>query len=254
MPYLDRSGVQIYYEDQGSGPPILLSHGYSATLRMWDAQVAALSDRYRVIRWDMRGHGASDSPDDAAAYSREATVADMAALLGACRVERAVIGGLSLGGYMSLAFYMAHPDRVRALMLFDTGPGYKKPEARAEWNRLAEGYAVALETQGLGALGYGAEVSVATHRSAQGLAHAARGILAQRDAQVIESLARIAVPTLLVVGSEDKPFLGATEYMAAKIPGARKVIVAGAGHAANLEEPEAFNAAVASFLDGLNVH
>jgi pimeloyl-ACP methyl ester carboxylesterase len=253
MPYLDRNGVQIYYEDHGTGPAILLTHGYGATLRMWDPQVAAFGDLYRIIRWDMRGHGASDSPDDPATYSHGATVADMVAMLDACGIECAVIGGLSLGGYMSLAFHAAHPERVRALMLFDTGPGYKNAEARAQWNRLAEGYAVGLETRGLAALGDGAEVRVATHRSAQGLAHAARGMLAQRDTRVIESLPGIAVPTLLIAGSEDKPFLGATEYMAAKISGARKVIIAGAGHASNLEQPDAFSAAVASFLDGLNL-
>ena len=110
---------------------------------------------------------------------------------------------------------------------------------------------MAFETRGLNALGAGAEVRVATHRSAQGLAHAARGMLAQRDGQVIESLPRIAVPTLLIAGSEDRPFLPATDYMAAKIPGARKVIVERAGHTPNLERPDAFNAAVASFLGNL---
>ena len=253
MPYLQRDGVRIYYEDQGTGPPVLLTHGYTATLRMWDPQVAALADRCRIICWDMRGHGASDSPDDPAAYSHEATVADMSAILDACAVERAVIGGLSLGGFMSLLFHLAHPERVRALMLFDTGPGYKKDDARAQWNRLAEGYALRFETQGLAALGAGTEVRVATHRSAQGLAHAARGMLAQSDARVIESLPRITVPTLLVAGSEDKPFLPAMDYMAAKIPGATKLVIEGAGHAPNLERPQAFNQAVASFLERLGI-
>jgi len=253
MSYLQRDGVRIYYEDRGAGPAVLLTHGYTATLRMWDPQVAALADRYRIICWDMRGHGASDSPDDPAAYSHEATVADMTAILDACAVERAVIGGLSLGGFMSLLFHLVHPERVRALMLFDTGPGYKKDDARAEWNRLAEGYALGFEAQGLAALGTGTEVRVATHRSAQGLAHAARGMLAQRDARVIESLPRIAVPTLLIAGSEDKPFLPAMDYLAAKIPGATKLVIEGAGHASNLERPEAFNQAVASFLDRLGM-
>ena len=251
MPYLDCDGVRIAYEEAGNGPAILFTHGYSATLRMWDPQVAALSDRYRIIRWDMRGHGASDSPDDPHAYSHALTVGDMAAILDACGVQRAVVGGLSLGGFMSLAFHLAHPHRVRALMLFDTGPGYKNDDARAGWNRLAEEYAVAFETRGLDALGAGAEVRIAPHRSAQGLAHAARGMLAQRDGQVITSLPRIAVPTLLIAGSEDKPFLAAMDYMAAKIPRARKVIVEGAGHTPNLERAATFNAAVASFLADL---
>jgi pimeloyl-ACP methyl ester carboxylesterase len=138
---------------------------------------------------------------------------------------------------------------MRALMLFDTGPGYKNEAGRAEWNRLAESYARRFERDGLAALGSGAEVRIARHRSAQGLAHAARGILAQKDARAIEALPSISVPTLLVVGSEDKPFLTGMDYMARKIPGARKVVIEDAGHTPNLEKPEAFNQAVASFLD-----
>jgi len=125
MPYLDRDGLNIYYEDHGQGPAILLSHGYSATSRMWAGQIAALAPRYRVVVWDMRGHGESDCPEDPAGYSEALTVEDMTALLRKCGIERAVIGGLSLGGYMSLAFHLAHPEMLRALMLFDTGPGFR---------------------------------------------------------------------------------------------------------------------------------
>ncbi|MBI1815005.1 MAG: alpha/beta fold hydrolase [Deltaproteobacteria bacterium] len=248
MPYVDRNGVRIYYEDRGAGPAILLTHGYTATLRMWDRQVDAFADRYRMICWDMRGHGESDSPDDAGAYSHAATVADMTAILDTCGVAEAIVGGLSLGGFMSLAFHLAHRDRVRALMLFDTGPGYKKDDGRAQWNRLAESYAARFEAQGLAALGNSSEVRVAKHHSAQGLAHAARGMLAQRDAAVIEALPHIAVPTLLLAGANDKPFLAGMDYMAAKIPTATKVLIDDAGHAPNIEQPAAFNEAVASFL------
>ena len=250
MPYLDRDGVRIYYEERGTGPAVLLSHGYSASARMWRGQMDALADRYHLIAWDMRGHDRSDSPDNLALYTHEATIADMAAVMDACRVRRAVVGGLSLGGYMSLAFHLAHPERVVALMLFDTGPGYKRDEPRNEWNRMADTRAATLEKEGLAAAGAAsAEVRVAQHRSAQGLAHAARGMLAQRDGRVIESLASIRVPTLVLVGEKDQAFLSATDYMAAKIPGAEKVIIANAGHASNIDQPAAFNAAVRSFLD-----
>jgi pimeloyl-ACP methyl ester carboxylesterase len=249
MPYLDRDGVKIYYEHGGTGPALLLTHGYSASARMWQGQMKALSDRYHVISWDMRGHDRSDSPDDPALYSHAASVADMAAVLDACSARRAVIGGLSLGGFMSLAFNLAHPERVIALMLFDTGPGYKKDGPREEWNRMADNMARALESKGLEAMSAGAEVRVAHHRSAQGLARAARGMLAQKDGSVIESLPSIKVPTLVLVGENDKQFLTATDYMAAKIPGAEKVVLADAGHAANIDQPLAFNAAVRVFLD-----
>ena len=250
MAELVRDGVRISYEARGDGPALLLSNGYSATARMWDGQLAAFATRYRVITWDMRGHGQSDSPDDPAAYSEEATVADMAAILDATEVDRAAIGGLSLGGYMSLAFHAAHRDRTAALLLFDTGPGYRKEEPRAGWNARAERAAQAFDARGLEALGRSAEVRVSTHRSARGLALAARGMMAQRDARIIDSLATIGVPTLVLVGEDDTAFLAPADYMAAKIPGATKVVLAGAGHAANIDQPDAFNAAVLEFLGG----
>jgi len=251
MAYLDRDGVRLFYEVSGSGRPVLLTHGYSATAEMWRGQVAALAERHQVIVWDMRGHGQSDSPDDPAAYSEEATVADMAAILDACGADRAVVGGLSLGGYMSLSFNLTHTDRVAALMLFDTGPGFKKDEARADWNAMAERYAHSFEKRGFEALGGSAEVRVSTHRSPQGLANAARGMLSQRDGSVITSLPEIAVPTLVLVGADDQPFLAGTDYMAAKIPKANKVVLENAGHASNIDQPAAFNAAVLDFLSEL---
>lgn len=251
MPNLEREGVRIYYEDHGKGLPVLLSHGYGATSQMWGGQLEAFQDRYRIIVWDMRGHGQSDYPQAQTAYSEAHTVADMAAVLDACRVERAVIGGLSLGGYSSLAFYLRHPDMVRALLLFDTGPGYKRDEAREEWNIRAGQRADKLEAEGLAARGDSEEVRISTHRSADGLAKAARGMLTQHDARVIGSLEAIQVPTLVLVGAQDTRFLAATDYMANKISGARKAIIADAGHASNINQPAAFNEAVGAFLDGL---
>jgi pimeloyl-ACP methyl ester carboxylesterase len=248
MATLDRDGVQIHYEVAGNGDPILLSHGYSATSAMWADQVTALKDRYTVVTWDMRGHGQSDSPEDQSFYSEAHTVADMKALLDTLGFTKAVIGGLSLGGYMSLAFHLAHPEMTRALMLFDTGPGYKSDSARAQWNETAERRAVRLEQQGLASTPQSDEVRLARHRSADGLARAARGMLKQFDARVIESLPRIGVPTLVLVGEKDTPYHAATDYMSAKIPNARKVVIADAGHAANLHQPAAFNAAVEVFL------
>jgi pimeloyl-ACP methyl ester carboxylesterase len=251
MAKLDRDGVAIHYEVYGHGPAVLLSHGYSATCRMWDGQIAALQDRYQLIVWDMRGHGQSDYPRDPGAYSEHATVEDMAAILRACAHQRAVIGGLSLGGYMSLAFHRLHPAMTRALMIFDTGPGFRNADSREAWNQRARQRADDLDARGLAALGSSDEVRMSQHRDASGLAGAARGMLTQRDDSVIASLETIAVPSLVLVGSNDTNFLAATDYMARKIPGARKVVIEGAGHAANLHQPAAFNGAVESFLAGL---
>lgn len=248
------NGVEIEYQDGGHGSPVLLGHGYSATGRMWDGQRAALGDRCRIVSWDMRGHGQSESPADPAQYSAALTVADMRALLRHCRIDRAVIGGLSLGGYMSLAFYRAHPDMVRALVICDSGPGYRNAEARAAWNTRAHERAAELESRGLDALaGRSREMREAMghHRSAQGLAHAARGMLAQQDSAVIDSLPSIGVPTLVIVGDRDQPFLAPCEYMAKKIPGARLEVIPDAGHSSNLDQPAVFNRVLASFLQSL---
>jgi len=251
MPYIEREGVQIHYEAAGSGPPELITHGFGSSTKAWEGQAETLSDAYRIITWDMRGHAGTDSPVDPAQYSEAATVDDMAAILDHLGIEKAVIGGLSLGGYMSLAFNLKYSERVRALMLFDTGPGYNNPKGREAWNETAFRRAERFEQKGLDALGQGAEVRISVHRSAEGLAKAARGMLAQFNDSVIRSLEQIEVATLVLVGANDEPFLGATDYMANKIPGATKVVIPGAGHASNLDQPAAFDAAVREFLGSL---
>jgi pimeloyl-ACP methyl ester carboxylesterase len=252
MPYLDRTGTGIYYAvtpSPGNRTPLLLSHGYGASSAMWEPNVAALAADRPVITWDMRGHGRSDSPDDPEQYSHAACVADMAALLDQAGAERAVLGGLSLGGFLSLEFVLEHPYRVDAVMLFDTGPGYRSDQGRQQWNDRAFKTADRLERDGIMALGGSAEADYG-HRSARGLALAARGMLAQQDGRVMEALPSVKVPVLVLVGARDKAFRPAADYLTAKIPGAVKVVVPDAGHVSNADQPELFNQAVLEFLAG----
>ena len=252
MPKIDRNGVKIHYEVYGDGPALILTHGYSSTSAMWEGQIEALSKHHKLVLWDMRGHGKSDYPADPNAYSEALTIGDIAALLDQIGTRRAIAGGLSLGGYMSLAFYRTHPERVAALLIIDTGPGFKKDEARTAWNKRAHETAERFERDGLSVLkSLSRERSSVTHRDARGLALAARGMLTQRDASVMEVLPKIAVPSLIVVGADDTPFLAASDYMAAKIPGAKKVVIPSAGHAVNIDQPQAFIDAVLPFLGGL---
>ena len=132
-------------------------------------------------------------------------------------------------------------------------PGFRKDEAREEWNKRALASAdLYYEKEGLASLkSFSRERATAKHRSAEGLMLAARGMLTQRDARVINSLPEIKVPSLIIVGAEDKPFLAAADYMERKIPAARKVIIPVAGHAVNLDQPKTFLEAVLPFLDGL---
>ncbi|WP_219818494.1 alpha/beta fold hydrolase [Mycobacterium kansasii] len=253
MNRLQRDGVTLavrVHNPLARGVPVLLTHGFGATAGMWEPNVDALSVDRPVIVWDQRGHGSSDAPDDIDAYSEQLGVADMAAILDAAGTDRAVLGGMSLGGYLSLAFHLVHPQRVAALVLVDTGPGYRNDEARAKWNAWVERRARQLERGGAPA-DVSPELTQAVHEHPEGLPRAARGVMAQKDARVITSLDSITVPTLVIVGAQDTDYLAAADYMARKIPTARKVVIENARHAANMDQPEAFNIAVREFLDHL---
>ena len=252
MPIAQLEGFDIAYEASGDGPAVLFTHGYQASGAMWDAQRTALEPRYRVITWDMRGHGGSGAPDDASLYSHELLVADMRALLQSLGESQAVLVGHSLGGFASLRCYLDYPQMVRGLVLYGSGPGYRDAEARGKWNETAERFANSVETKGLEILKRaGPDVATARHSSALGLAHAGRRRLAQFDSRVMDAINEITAPTLVVVGSEDKAFRRSSEYMAKKIPGARLEVIEGAGHAANMQKPDEFNAIVLKFLDDL---
>jgi pimeloyl-ACP methyl ester carboxylesterase len=250
MPVLDRPAGGIRYHVSGAGSPaVLLSHGFAATSAMFSANTPIVAARHQVITWDLRGHGGSESPADSRSYSPHVLLDDMVALLTHCGLNRAVLGGHSLGGYLSLDFALRFPDRVAGLVLIDTGPGFRNDAARDDWNRRAERTAARLAERGLAAVGSSAELHASEHRDASGLIQAARYTLTQRDSHVLDGLPRIAVPALVVVGSQDDPFLAAADYMTAKIPQARKVIIPGAGHAPNVDKPELFDAELRRFLD-----
>lgn len=249
MRQLDRDGVRISWDMVGTGPAILLTHGYMASGHMWQPNIPALAVDHTVISWDNRGHGASDYPDDPAAYSPELALADMNALLDAAEVEQAVILGMSMGGYLSLRFQAFHPERTAGLVAVDCGPGFKRAEGREGWNKLANGYGDSFESGSLDALDRTrTEIKDAPHRDTFGLARVARGMLTQHDDKVMTSLPEVAVPALVIVGELDHRFIPGSEYMAAKIPGARYEVIPAAGHASNMDQPAAFNKVLVDFL------
>jgi pimeloyl-ACP methyl ester carboxylesterase len=152
---------------------------------------------------------------------------------------------------MSLAFHLDHPERVEALVLCGTTPGFRHHESRVASNFRANSRAHSLEVKGLEALGRGREVRFAVHRSALGLAAAARGMLVQHDGLLIDLLPTVTAPTLIVVGSDDSEHFAAANMMTAMIPGAQRVVIQAAGAISNIEQPRAFNRAVATFIDQL---
>jgi len=247
MPKKKINGIDLYYEEHGQGYAVVFLHGFSSTHQAWTPQVPDLSKEVRFITYDARGHGLSDSPEKAEDYSADIVVEDLFQLLGDLGIDQAVVGGLSMGGYESLRFYLTHPDKVKALIIMDTGPGYKNPEHREAWNQDREAVAKQLETRGIEVL-LDDEMTenrreILRKQNPIGLAHMCRKVVAQHDSRVIENLSEIKVPSLILVGESDTPFIPAAHYMAKKITDSELVIIPNAGHSANVDNPEAFNRA-----------
>jgi pimeloyl-ACP methyl ester carboxylesterase len=262
-------GLALYAEAHGDGPPVVLSCGYATTHENFRPQVAPLvAAGFRVLLWDYRGHGRSEAPADPTAYSIEQVVDDLGRVLEALGGGApAVVGGLSLGGLVSLHFALAHPERVHALVLLDSGPGFKKPEAAARWQAQVERTGEILRSKGMAALTHGKAASTAIGRHPE--LPAARAAAAAIEAQdpdavaefgarvagpappVIDRLGEIDLPALVLVGAEDAAYLRAGEVMAARLPRAHHVVIPEAGHIANIEQEAAFNRALLGFLEAL---
>lgn len=257
MPEVKVNNIELYYEVHGQGYPVVFLHGFSSTHKLWQSQVPLLSREYRFVIYDARGHGQSESPPSVDQYSADIVVEDLFQLLGSLGIEKTVVGGLSMGGYESLRFYLRHPEMVTALILMDTGPGYRNPTRMEEWNRQQEERANLFETRGIEVLtaeaAGGTRSDIVLEQDPIGLAHMARKVVAQHDSLVIESLGEIKVPTLIVVGENDAPFLAAAQYMSRTIPDVQNVIIPEAGHASNVDNTEVFNRTVLDFLGKLNL-
>jgi pimeloyl-ACP methyl ester carboxylesterase len=253
-------GTAIEYDVRGEGPAVLLLHAFPLGLFAWDAQAEALAATHRVVRFDARGFGGSAVGD--APLTMERIADDGAALLDHLGIGKAIVGGCSMGGYAAFAFVRRHPQRLAGLVLQDTRAGADDAEGKANRATLAAkvlaGGAPAAVEAFLPKL-----VGETTHRerpglvaglrerilstSPKGVANALHGLAARADSR--ETLPTIAVPTLVIVGAEDvltPPAEAAT--MAAAIPRARLDVVPRAGHLANLENPDAVNAALRAFL------
>ncbi len=210
MPKIKVNGIELYYEVHGQGYPVVLLHGFSSTVDGWREQIPVLSREYQLILYDARGHGQSESPPSPDRYSADIVVEDLFELLKALKIEKAVVGGLSMGGYETLRFYMRHPEAVTALILIDTGPGYRNAAHREEWNRWNEERIKVLETQGLEAyLALSSAYPMSHQRSREdrlklnpiGLINMGRKVMMQHDSLVIENLNQIKVSAQEVLDS-----------------------------------------------------
>jgi pimeloyl-ACP methyl ester carboxylesterase len=258
MPHADVNGQRIYFEDSGgTGLPLVLGHGLLMDHEMFEPQVAALRDRYRVITWDARGHGLTEAAADDFSYWDSAE--DLRALLDHLEIERAVVGGMSQGGFSALRFALRYPERVVGLVLLNTQAGLEDPEKLPQYEMMLDVWVDEglndVIAEAIAATIIGPNRGESPAWMAKWKARPAteqRWIfrtLVNRD-DLSDRLGDITAPALVVHGEEDIAIdLPRAEAMAAGLPGARPlVLVPGAGHAANLTHPEPVNHAIADFL------
>jgi pimeloyl-ACP methyl ester carboxylesterase len=256
--------INFDYRDEGAGIPVIFVHAFPLNQTMWDEQLDALKRHCRVITMDLRGFGKSDMPDSACSMDQMAS--DVRGLMHALDIDRAVLAGLSMGGYVSLAFYRNYPEAVRGLVLADTRATADTTEARERRFKSAE----KAEREGARAiaddmipllLGRSTVESrpgivqrvraMIEANSPRAIAAAQRGMAERRDSMDI--LAGIDLPTLILVGSEDTLTPAAdAQAMGARIHGSRMQVIEGAGHLSNLEQPAQFNSIVIEFLETMN--
>ncbi|OEJ40008.1 hydrolase [Streptomyces agglomeratus] len=250
-------GLTVGYTDEGSGPPLVLVHGHPFDRTMWAPQVDAFTPTHRVIAPDLRGYGESDVVPGITPLSSFAD--DIAALLDHLGIERAVLGGLSMGGQIVMECYRLFPHRITGLVLADTFPAAETQEGKRSRNAaadrlLAEGMkGYADEVLDRMVAPYNTEAAAHVHRmmtaaSPEGAAAALRGRAQRSDYR--DLLTRVSVPTLVVVGRDDTytPVADA-EAMHAAIPGSTLAVIESSAHLPNLERPGAFNAVLRDHLD-----
>lgn len=252
----------LHVEAVGQGPGIVLAHGFGGSARNWRPQLRTLRARYRVAVYDARGHARSEAPDDPAAYREAALVDDLGRAAAATGDARPVVGGLSMGAAVALRYALAHPERVRALVLASppAGPGSGRGVAAH-----ALAFAAAIEREGLEAAGarfvWGRESGLDAAGAAlvrQGflehaphaLAHTLREFLAQLEPAetLAPRLSALALPVLLVAGGRDAASLPVCQQLAKALPAAELQVIPDAGHVVNLAAPVAFDAALLAFL------
>lgn len=251
----------------GTGPPLLLLHGFTGTRRTWAAQLPALQATHRCVAVDLLGHGASAAPGDPGRYRMERAVEDLCALLDAIGIGSAYLLGYSMGARVAMHVALGAPDRVRGLILESGSPGLRDPRERAD--RLAADAALAtrIERDGIAAfvaswerqplfatqaaLPAAARDALRAERlgqTATGLANSLRGMGVAAHEPLWDRLGQIGAPTLVVSGELDPRYGRIGEEMVARLPDARQVVVGESGHAVHLERPAAFSRSISGFL------
>ena len=261
-------GETLYYEETGSGTPVIFVHEFAGDYRSWEPQVRHFCKRYRVITYNARGYPPSGVPKDVSAYSQNRAADDIKSVLDHLRIDLAHVVGLSMGGFATLHFGFRHPER--ALSLCVAGCGYGAEPGQRELFR-AEAVAVAdfIKTQGMVAFaekyaygptrvqyenkdprGFAAFKKMLSEHSVLGSANTQLGCQRERPSlyDLVDQMKALTVPTLVLTGDEDWPCLTPGLLMKQSIPSAALVVMPNCGHAINLEDPDEFNRLVGNFI------
>ncbi len=264
MPELTVNGATLHYEDSGEGPEtIVFAHGLLWDHRMFDAQVAALEDRYRCIRFDFRGQGQSEVTSDG--YDMDTLTCDALALIEALDCAPVHFAGLSMGGFVGMRLAIRHPDLIRSLILMETTADTEPEENRGKYRKLnfiARWFGLRPVAGKVMPIMFGQtflndadrieerermkQRMIGNHR--KGITRATSGVINRQG--VYDQLPEIKAPTLILVGDEDTATVPEkSERMHARIPQSKLVIIPGAGHSSSIEQPDAVTDQINQFLD-----
>ena len=261
-------GIELHFEVEGDGFPLLFIHEFAGDHRSWAPQVRHFSRTYRCITYSARGYPPSDVPADAAAYSQKRAVDDAIAVLDAAGAEQAHLVGFSMGGFAALHLILGHPDRSRSAVIAGVGYGSqlaKREQFRGESHaiadafesqgsaKVAESYAVGparVQLQNKNPAAWREFAAALAQHDATGAALTMRGVQAERPSlyDLRGELLAITTPVLILAGDEDEGSLEPSLMLKRTIPTSGLVILPRTGHTVNLEDPEAFNEPVGRFL------
>ena len=271
MPTLAANGINLYYEETGSGTPILFLHEFAGDHRAWETQVRFFSRRYRCIVYAARGYPPSDVPEDVSSYSQDIAVDDAKGVLDALKIDKAHICGLSMGGYAAVLFGVKYPERALSLMI--GGCGYGSSSKPSDWYGeldeladafLKEGMKVKAEEYSIGPTrvqlqnkdprGWEEFRAQFMEHSALGAANTFKGVQKHRPnlLKMEKELSAVDVPALIMLGDEDTPAMEASLFMKQVMPRAALEVLPRTGHATNLEEPDRFNRSLLEFISAVD--
>ncbi|HEU4760623.1 MAG TPA: alpha/beta fold hydrolase [Dehalococcoidia bacterium] len=263
MPHIAANGIQLNYREAGQGPTVLLVHGFTGNLRNWALQIPVLTREFRTVSLDLRGHGHSDKPTGPEDYAVTLMAEDVYQLVRALDLSPCYLIGHSMGGMIAQHLILAHPEPFQALVLVDTAaemPDGMRTQERARLMEIAREQGMEavfeeqlkmnplsgqLRQQYPGFLDTWRQQFLLTSREAY--LYCAQGMATRKP--LLDKLPAIEVPTLIVCGENDQPFVGPSHRMHERIPGSELAIIAGAGHTPQMEKTAEFNRVLMGFLN-----